>query len=569
MASKIILFLSAINEKNPPQNSQYVGPDGTVVIGDQTNVAPVRWLLHHDSSIREIICVVTATARRSAWDHFRNAILEDYPAVQFSPIPYEETDVFSDTALPRILDLIEEGNQIWLEITGGFRNANMYLLLISRVLSYCGFPTKGAVYSNNSVDPHRIEDITGIINLFDLVNGMQELTSLGNVRTLQKYYGDHVQDARMGNLIASMKNLSESIALCRTEQISESMQQFNTALDAAKDHTNPLMRNMLRAFRSTFGKEMNVPAHIEWCIRNDMLQQALTVYTEKIPGYLFQEGGLLSASPQVLQDIMEEKKEHEDPYAALFMKKFLMLSCGRWESLPKQQRSAPEASGSGANDVQALANSLRTYLSKNSVWIVSNYTIDPPNELKIGVENVRLILKLAYLPDGRFNESWAEKLPKKKKAVLEPLKSVINSKHPSNVKRMLNTIISFSTENLCILMEIKPVSNPNKGSKKKSSQKNTKYHIRTIENLAYLFPNSDFEVHCSYEQMAVISRDYIYIKTLRNLTNHASDDTNPQQEDLVQYFEDHKYKRPGDVAFSDVIDALKAGLQHIADAQML
>ena len=53
----------------------------------------------------------------------------------------------------------------------------MYLLLISRALSYAGVKTAGAVYSN--YNQKVIEDISSLISLFDFIDGMQELTSLG------------------------------------------------------------------------------------------------------------------------------------------------------------------------------------------------------------------------------------------------------------------------------------------------------------------------------------------------------------------------------------------------------
>ena len=59
-------------------------------------------------------------------------------------IPYSLDENFEAATLPKILDFVDSQDEILLETTGGLRNTVMYLLLISRVLSYKGvkFPRR-------------------------------------------------------------------------------------------------------------------------------------------------------------------------------------------------------------------------------------------------------------------------------------------------------------------------------------------------------------------------------------------------------------------------------------------
>ena len=184
MASKIILFLSTFNSRS--MQTEYTCPDGSPVLGTQTNDAPVRYLLRTHPDVEKIICVVTTQARETIWEHFRLVAGEAAPEVEIIPVAYEENEDFSEKAIPEVLRHTQPGDHIFLDITGGFRNANMYLLLLSRVLSYKGIRTAGAVYSN--FQTKKVEDISHLIDMFDLVGGMQELTSFGNVQTLRAYY---------------------------------------------------------------------------------------------------------------------------------------------------------------------------------------------------------------------------------------------------------------------------------------------------------------------------------------------------------------------------------------------
>lgn len=273
MISKIILFLSTYNSKST--EVRYTCPDGSSVLGTQTNDAPVRYLLKTHPDVQKIICVVTTQAQETIWEHFQRIVKETAPEVEIIPISYEEDENFSEKAIPAILEHTQRDDQIFLDVTGGFRNANMYLLLLSRVLSYKGIRTAGAVYSNFKTAT--VEDISHLLELFDLVGGMQELTSFGNVQTLRAYYDQQTKrnppgDKKIADLLTSMERLTETITLCRTGQIEERLNRFNIALKSAEDCEDPLMRTLLPAFHEKFGRKLTTPGLIKWCVENGMIQ---------------------------------------------------------------------------------------------------------------------------------------------------------------------------------------------------------------------------------------------------------------------------------------------------------
>ena len=286
MAKKIILYLSAYNERSTTP-AAYQCPVGGPVEGIQTNDAPVKYLLREHPDISEILCLVTPEAEKKAWGRFREVVWEANPEVQCRPIFIPNGSDFAQDILPEVISKTQKNDEIFLETTGGFRDAVMYLLLISRALSYAGVRTSGAVYSN--FNDRKITDAMPIIRLFDLIGGMQEASSFGNVRTLREYYGEPAQDAHIEALLSAMEELWGTIALCRTEQLPERMEAFNAAMDGAEKHADLLMRALLPAFRQKYGKKMTIPGIIKWCVESDMLQQALTIYKERIPGYILHE----------------------------------------------------------------------------------------------------------------------------------------------------------------------------------------------------------------------------------------------------------------------------------------
>lgn len=285
MAKKIVLFLSTLTDN--AQEYRYRCPDGGEVTGSQTNEGPVRYLLRRWPEVSEILCFVTKAARESAWEWFCMEVLALAPAVRIIHIPYDEKIPFTDGPMQELLAHIGEGDEILLETTGGFRNVVMDLLLISRVLSYTGVRTLSAVYARKG--PPEIVDAAHLIREFDLVGGMQEFSGFGSTRTLRTYYGAPAEDAKIEALLAAAEKLLDCISLCRTEQLEVRLKEFTAALDGAENCADPLMKMLLPAFRKKYGANMNVLSLILWCVRSDMLQQALTIYKERIPAYLLNE----------------------------------------------------------------------------------------------------------------------------------------------------------------------------------------------------------------------------------------------------------------------------------------
>src|SRR5699024_11069851 len=169
--------------------------------------APVKYLLNKHSDVEKMIGIVTDKAEES-WECLDELQKGMNRKIGMKKIPYSLDENFEAATLPKILDFVDSQDEILLETTGGLRNTVMYLLLSSRVLSYKGVKISHAVYSN--FQKQRIEDVSNLIQLFDLIGGMQELTSFGSVRTLRKYYGKPAEDTRIENLLKSLEKLNES-----------------------------------------------------------------------------------------------------------------------------------------------------------------------------------------------------------------------------------------------------------------------------------------------------------------------------------------------------------------------
>ena len=282
MAKKIILYLSDM--RPDAQEEEYTCPDLSRVTGRQTNEAPVKYLLNKHPDAKQVICLVSPKAKETAWERFSGEIGRSCPGAELLSIALEKEESFINVTLARVLEQVQPGDEILLETSGGLRNDVMDLLLLSRVLTYSGVKVAEAVYSN--FGPKQVEDISHLIGLFDLVGGMQELTSFGSVKVLKEYYAKSGKDPAVQSLIFAMERLSDEILLCRTRKLDELMEKFNRAMEEAEKSTDPFMKALLPAFRAKFRDGLTLPGLILWCVDSNMLQQALTIYKERVPGYI-------------------------------------------------------------------------------------------------------------------------------------------------------------------------------------------------------------------------------------------------------------------------------------------
>ena len=527
MSQKIILFLSELKENSASRS--YHCPDGSQVEGAQTNEAPVQYLLRRYPDTTEILCIVTEKAE-GAFASLSEKWGQLAPGVSAVPIPYEEGEEFSGAPLSAILSHVRPGDEILLETTGGFRNAVMYLLLLGRILSYTGVRTVCAVYSNFQTS--EIEDISSIVSLFDLVGGMQELTSFGSVRTLRTYYGDNPADPAIGELLSSLERLNDAILLCRTRQIDGCMESFGKALDGVEHCSDPLMRELVPAFRKKFGKKMSIISLIKWCVESDMLQQALTVYTERVPAVILERGDLLRMGPGVRR---VTAMEYQDPAAEQFLKGFLKLS-----------------SNSFLNPVQMF----RRYMQNHAGDVLRHQRgefVRYPREILTALCNIELIASLAYGKSGScFDPMWMDKLPKEK-SFLRKLEEVVNQNPPASAQSMLNKIGVCPELYIWVLLE------ENNGEETKAESD----YVQTLRHLEELLPRSGYEAVCLLEQIGTVCRDYLYIKALRNLTNHANDEKTSDQAELMGYLSEFGYPPMEQVTSRDIKQILLQAVKHM------
>ena len=181
------------------------------------------------------------------------------------------------------------------DLTGGMRHINMMMLDIIRLLEYSGIKIGKIIYSNFATK--RVEEVKNIYDLFQLISGVEEFINFGSVKVLQEYYKnqtENISDA-LQNLLDAMKNFAEAIKLCRYGQFKNSVEKLHDAInDFSADENNLndiLMARLIEKIKQQYENLIATRGQddlkiIRWCIEKGYLQQALTLYTERVPEYI-------------------------------------------------------------------------------------------------------------------------------------------------------------------------------------------------------------------------------------------------------------------------------------------
>jgi len=190
-----------------------------------------------------------------------------------------------------------------VDCTGGMRNATMILLALMRLVEYERISLGKVLYSN--YEEHRVEEVNPLYSFFDLVAGAEEFVRHGEVSVMSDYFQGRATSPALRNLLRAMRRFAKELKLCRYGELREAIERLHQTIEVfsthpptdeertripAEEQSDQLMRQMLGRIKEDYD-EILTQQHddlvlIRWCIQHDLLQQAMTLFTERIPEIL-------------------------------------------------------------------------------------------------------------------------------------------------------------------------------------------------------------------------------------------------------------------------------------------
>ena len=489
----------------------------------------------------------------------------------------DEADV-SRRLYESIVKELDKNDTIYIDYTSGIRDTSLLIILIIRYLEYTGIKCGGMIYSyydNDDKSNNKIIDIKSTYELFELLNGVNEFTSFGKAKALSEYYEktsdkDCIINAnekskeedkkinqkdeaveKINDLIDVMKRFSDVISLCMVQEIDNIMKQLQDGISEVKKVLNPnqkqnqeksvifslknsMFYNLITQIENKFyiedGKDITYIDIIRWCLDNDLIQQALTLYVEKIPQYyLDDKHKFFDTEEESLKDSISKGNEDKS-YANIFYTKIFSNIWFNRFYYP-------------FNYNELIDNNKKINEVKNIVEKYKQQILDRDVELLDRCEdNIKDIIYEIYKIIDKIYENEKEsdteikvgyiKLSKNDKLMPKTKEKFINTFKVNN-KLIANILEELGQINSIYNMECFYANNTKEYT---LNRKINSIIILRKSDINPLWLNNKIDLNEFVELM----EDYVYFKIMRNQINHASSDE--LKDEVINYLTAQGYK---------------------------
>ncbi len=312
---------------------------GDIYTGRQTNEAAAKLTIDKYGADRNI-CISSPQVLndkkrdlggKTTYEYFKAAIGEyargnGKRVPDFICIPVND-EGGAEKPAPKLFDelIAALGNcDIYFDTTGGGRDTSTILQLLMKYLEIFGRNFAHAWYSdlNKKVIIDVTEDLGSVLDLLDAV-GMFRTT--GSSKALVSLKAKSINDTDLCEAIDKMENFSSSIRLnCvgGLEKIITDMNAcFNKIIDSDRmggSSAEYILRALMPRLKESFfpdGKA-DIIGIVRWCLKNDLLQQAMTIITERLPAYHLAHDLIDFHGDE--KYLLKDKRQHEDKYYYLY-----------------------------------------------------------------------------------------------------------------------------------------------------------------------------------------------------------------------------------------------------------
>ena len=543
----IITVLSPIKE--PKRVFSYSSDCCDIIKTDWTNEAGLRYLLKTVSDCTDVICMCSEEVDNNKHKNRVREIVRScgYENIEPCFIKYQTNTPLVDITNSLINEFtFESSDTVFLDTTGGFRSVVYSLVYLFRYFEYVDINIEKAIYSslNFNNNTGKIGDIKNTFRMFDLINGVHEFTTSGNPQTLQRFFHNNT-NLKIKLLLNGMTEFYDAISLCRLNNISSSIKKLNKTMndllhDEPKNFDETLFINLIPAIKKKFSSSGKFTDYnlIKWCLSNNLLQQAITIYVEKLPRAYFKELKFLKST--VPED--ELVKKSPNPGTDVYVEYFLASNINN-----SNDNNNSEMDRIVKEKYQYLKLSARRNYEKD--FKNSNYS-------KECIENFKTIVDIRDM----FYDSKGERVKytqsdKQERKLLDKMGLKEVSQLPLNIEKLLTLL-----KNNRYFFRSKAAFAEELDASKNSKSINNNYR-RAV--------NGDMcaEVLLSIDKDTIqkLRLDYLYVKYIRNQINHASSitDDEPAFKELMSSGYGYEFPEDNNFSASQIKSFLQTSIQYI------
>ena len=348
------------------ENGEYIEFEGVM-----TNEAPlksiIKYLYDHDRRLDKVISLVSEKARtakiagknqtsveylKDETDKYIEEIEKDSAKRYYDDYTkdnlfhYVEIDDNLDEkgvidasieVANKILEEAGEGNHVklFIDFNGGQRYIPFMLWNISNLMKIRKITVERTMTMNSnnlnnsknnekqsentSEEEHMIiQSMDPVFKMGNLIAGINEYKKYGRAEGLKDYFKDcHNEDINFA--LDKMTEFADNLQMCRVAYIfsDNRMKEFREILEKdynTGDSYDALFAYVVQDIKNGYKdllEDNGVINTIKWCINNDYIQQALTLFEAKLPEYFVETGIFEPVSEESKNEILKMRSENE------------------------------------------------------------------------------------------------------------------------------------------------------------------------------------------------------------------------------------------------------------------
>lgn len=475
---------------------------------------------------------------------FLQRLQQEYPILDYRSIPYEDN---KDTAqsIQQVTDMTKaimtyltdknwSGKDVTLhaDMTGGPRHASMMMLSIMQLLKYREIQTGHVLYSNRNwkTAAVKVEDVTEVYRMFNLVSGADEFVNFGSVEEIEAYFKGRPKSEELKKLLNTMKLFSDAIKICRTKVISETVNQLYKALkkfEESKDKNlqESLFLQILYVFKQEYGDLLTDSATdfdiIRWCVRKGFLQQAMTLCTEWLPTHIVERKICYPKDNEIKLKCYKNKKDYHT-----WQQNFITTYFPGTQSIPLSSvRNYIAKIFETYDKTKNIEQSVQTFpvvakqcraffreFEQQKSFLAQRY-IDY-KELKNATKKYPALYRVLHV-------LWADQLRRN----VTDYSSFISFIGRLRVDTLIRQLIHLNIPEYEKALNVNLDAVENQDSFSSSSSSDTDKWERRLSQYEDMFARGIMESRRSTEDALQVLQDYYRIRTGRNEMNHANDES--------------------------------------------
>ena len=230
----------------------------------------------------------------TALEYYTQKALELYCEVQIVEVQIDNRN--NSEILNNICNEITDADTVYLDIAGGQRTIANIIQLLAKILQYKGIKNPLSLYADFQNADKFIVDTHEFTVMTDIADAINEFVTTGKSIQLNNCLK---QMPEFSDLLSAMNDFSEKIMLCDIGNLDGTLSALKISIEKLSTNNSPstieqtVVNQMLPIIREKLfvGQDsIDYKQIIRWCLANGLIQQAVTIYIEKMPVYYFQIG---------------------------------------------------------------------------------------------------------------------------------------------------------------------------------------------------------------------------------------------------------------------------------------